>query len=309
MYQIRLLLLFFAVFGSALEPPGSTHAQSSIKTLVLYDATSGNTPDASLMSFIDVPQNTAPVRYADGVTIFDSTMAGTHTYAGWISNSAMNAAFPTMDGSAGVQVNFTLQVESESHQNQNRSGLSIIMLDQDAKGIELSFWENEIWVKSDENTGGLFDHGEGIAFSTNSMTDYQVTFDESTYTLTANAEKILGGPLRDYSTFEGFPDPYETPNFIFLGDDTTSAQARVRVQFLSVTGTEPAVPNVPMTAAGNTPIPLSTSTAFPSAPPLSTPTPEPPGNGFQLCPSGWIIGVATIVVVSKKIKHRKMDQL
>jgi len=40
---------------------------------------------------------------------------------------------------------------------------------------------------------------------------------------------LLNGPLRDYSAFSGPIDPYETPDFLFLGDDTTSAQAGVQI--------------------------------------------------------------------------------
>jgi hypothetical protein len=45
------------------------------------------------------------------------------------------------------------------------------------------------------------------------------------YVLRANGTTILTGPIRDYTAFAGFPDVYETPNFLFLGDDTSSASA------------------------------------------------------------------------------------
>ena len=33
----------------------------------------------------------------------------------------------------------------------------------------------------------------------------------------------VGIRVRDYTAFSGFPNPYSSTNFLFLGDDTTSA--------------------------------------------------------------------------------------
>jgi hypothetical protein len=171
----------------------------------------------------------------------------------------------------------------------------LIILDKDAKGIELSFWENEIWAQNDDQTGGLFKHGEGVPFQTDAgLTDYQLTIIGETYTLAANSQQILSGPIRDYSKFDGFPDPYESPNFLFLGDDTTSSQARLRLRFLSVTGTEPVMPTKTSTIADTATPPSPAS--FTPLPPSATPLPSPtPSGGFPFCPSGWLPVVLTIV--------------
>jgi len=42
------------------------------------------------------------------------------------------------------------------------------------------------------------------------------------------------GKLRDYTAFEGPVNPYRTPNVIFLGDNTTSAQARIKLAYVAV---------------------------------------------------------------------------
>lgn len=270
---------------------------SNDKTLVLYDAASGGIP-STLMSFTDFPLGVALPTFSDGATIVDTTISGADTYAGWIAGEVTTPDFPILDSTAGVRVNFTVQVDSEAHTNNDRAGFSVIILDKAAQGIELSFWENEIWVKSDEATGGLFKHGEGIAFATNALTEYQVIFTGDTYTLTANAQLLLTGPLRDYSAFTGFPDPYETPNFLFLGDNTTSAQARVRLRFVSVTGTEPVV----LTS-------MPTASSTPQLQPSATPNPAlPPSKPvFELCPSGWLVGVVAIVstmTIKKNRRHR-----
>jgi hypothetical protein len=294
------------IFGTALSSFNHNRASAasfaSPKTLVLYDAASGTIPSAPLMGFLGFPQDSAVLTYADSATVLDTTLSGSETYAGWVATGAASPGFPILDRVAGFQVNFTIRVENESHARNNRAGFSIILLSQDAKGIELAFWQDQIWAQSDGATGGLFSHGEGIAFATTAgLIEYQVTIIGDTYTLTANHEPLLTGPVRDYSAFDGFPDPYETPNFLFLGDDTTSAQARVRLSLLSVTGTEPVEPTVESTSIGtNTPLPTVT------APPLSSatliPSPTPTGTAFEVCPSGWILIVILIPVwLSKKI--------
>lgn len=237
-------LCFFVIFGSALCSPLPLEGASATspiggKTLVLYDAAAGTIPIKPLMNFTDFPPGMALPAYANGMTVLDTTTSGNDTYAGWISNVTTTPGFPTLDRTAGFQLDFALQVDGESHANENRAGVSIIVLSADARGIELAFWENEIWAQNDDTTGGLFRHGEGTIFETTAgLINYQVIVVKDTYTLMASLQPILTGPLRDYSKFDGFPDPYETPNFLFLGDDTTSAEARVRLGFVSVTGTE-----------------------------------------------------------------------
>ena len=290
-----LSCLFILSFGSAAYSYHPALASEG-KSRVLYDAASGAIPSTSVMSFTDFPPGVALPTFSDGATIVDTTISGADTYAGWIAGEVTTPAFPILDSTTGVRVSFTIQVDSEAHTNNDRAGLSVIILDKAAQGIELSFWENEIWVKSDEATGGLFKHGEGIAFATNALTEYQVIFTGDTYTLTANAQLLLTGPLRDYSAFTGFPDPYETPNFLFLGDNTTSAQARVRLRFVSVTGTEPVV----LTS-------MPTASSTPQLQPSATPNPAlPPSKPvFELCPSGWLVGVVAIVSTMTIKKNRR----
>jgi hypothetical protein len=225
----------------------------------------------------------------DGGTVLDTTELGSDTYAGWISNQTSVSGFPILDRTIGFQVDLTIQVEDESHQNNNRAGFSIIVLSDDAVGVELAFWEDQIWVQNDDQTGGLFSHGEGVAFATNTgLMAYQLRIAGDSYTLLADTKPILTGPLRNYGLFEGFPDPYETPNFLFMGDDTTSAQARIRLSFVSITGVDPIMPVV-------TDIPTSTNipsaTEFPTSLPNEVPVASPTSGGGsnEICPSGWIM--------------------
>jgi hypothetical protein len=298
------LFLFILVSTFDSDHPKESRAQSLVgrHTLILYDANSGEIPSSSLMRFTDFPPGTASLTFTDGATILDTTVAGRDTYAGWISNPTTTPGFPNLDPAMGVQVNFTMQVQSEMHGKNDRAGLSMIILDQDAKGIELSFWEDQVWVQSDDTSGGLFEHGEGAAFPTTAgMTNYQVTFAGDAYTLTANSELLLSGPLRDYSKFDGFPDPYETPNLLFLGDNTRSSQARLKLQYISITGEEPIAPTAVYTSTSIAGPPPIASTA-----PLPTATPTPAGRVVDFCPSSWLWGsmmLANVVII--KIMRRR----
>jgi len=237
-----ILVLGTTLFWLNLKYVSATQT-SGQKTLILYDAISGAIPDAKVMSFFDFPPGDIIQTYENGSTTLDTTTSGNSTYAGWISNATNTLGFPSLDRTAGFQLDFSIQVENESHTNNKRAGFSVIILSEDARGIELAFWQNEIWAQNDDATGGLFTHGESASFSTTTgLINYQLIVTNDTYTLNANGVPTLTGPLRDYSKFEGFPDPYQSPNFLFVGDDTTSAQARVRLSYVAVTGTERATP-------------------------------------------------------------------
>lgn len=271
-----ILILVMAAFSWNL-PQAHATSQVNSKTFVLYDAVSGSIPSTQLMSFTDFPFGTVPPVYENQTTVLDTT-SGSETYAGWVSTAESISEFPLLDRAAGFQVNFSVQVERESHSSNNRSGFNVIILGNDARGIELAFWTNEIWAQNDNVTGGLFTHGEGVMYNTTSLANYQITISADTYTLSANGTSILTGPLRDYSSFEGFPDPYQTPNFLFIGDNTTSAQARIRLGYVSVTGTE-STPSAPTSSS----IPIISPTASPTLiPPTATSTPA--SGGWEFCP-------------------------
>jgi len=295
-------LSLFLISGSALYSldPKVVNAATAVaeKTLLLYDSASGTIPSAPLMSFIDVPSGVALPTYSDGVTVMDSTTADKDTYAGWISTGATIPGFPLMDRKAGFQVNFVLQLENESHANNDRAGFSVLVLGEDARGIELAFWQGEIWAQNDDDTGGLFTHGEGIAFATTTeLISYQLTILDDTYTLTADTKQILTGPVRDYSQFDGFPDPYETPNFLFLGDDTTSGEARVRLSLVSITGPEPIIPTGTLIG---TPAPLPTDSPVPLPSVTPIPSPTPATNVFKSCPLSGLLVLLSVGMVIKR---------
>jgi len=304
--------LFF-IFGGALYSLNleDTRIAPSVNTttLILYDAASETIPSSPLMSFTDFPPGAALPTYSDGATVMDTITSGKDTYAGWIATGATTPGFPILERTAGFQVNIAVQVEHESHANNHRAGFSIIILSEDARGIELAFWHNQIWAQSDDSTGGLFRHGEEAVFATTTdLIDYQVTILDDTYTLIANTQPILTGPLRDYSKFAGFPDPYETPNLLFLGDNTTSAESRIRLRLVSITGTEPVVPTATSTSTSiRTPSPSSTDSPIPRPSLTPIPSPAPESKSFEFCPSGGFLIMMIATIVLKKLKGRVFD--
>ncbi len=248
MTKAKLFLVMMLVVGVTvvimLFGRGKT-AVADTKTIthILYDSSlNTGTPDTQDMIYLTQPSPPFPPSQASQtfngtVTILDTT-ATNEDYAGYFAPED----FADLDRNLGYQITFTVKINSESHDNDNRAGFSIIALSNDVKGIELGFWQNEVWAQHDDATGSLFTHGEGTAYDTTSgLIAYELAIISDTYTLSANDTPILTGPLRDYSNFMGIIDPYEIPNLLFLGDDTTSAQALIQLSYVAVTVTEPPI--------------------------------------------------------------------
>jgi hypothetical protein len=126
----------------------------------------------------------------------------------------------TLNRTNGFAVRFTSRMIAEAHASNNRGGFAVIVLADDHRGIELAFWTNTIFAQSDSP---LFIQAEATSFSATATVDYTLTFRPTNYVLLANGVPILSGFVRDYSAFAGFPNPYSSQNFLFFGDDTTSA--------------------------------------------------------------------------------------
>lgn len=147
--------------------------------------------------------------------------------SGYFNN--VHPARTHLDRFAGFNVRFDVRVGTEAHVSEHRAGFSVIVVANDQRAIEIGFWTNEIWAQSDSP---LFFHAESVAFDTSSATNrFELEFLGHDYTLSANGADILTGPLRDYSSFGA---PYSTTNFIFWGDDTSSAAALIEVTRVSL---------------------------------------------------------------------------
>jgi hypothetical protein len=183
---------------------------TNLSAQFLYDGTSGQFPATQGWTYFATGgfQLTIP-----GGVQFDTT--GPNSYQGGYSLTT-----GTLNRTNGFAVQFTFRVFAEAHANTNRAGFSVIVLADDHRGIELAFWTNTIFAQSDSP---LFIHAEDTNFVTTTAVDYTLTFRPTNYVLFANGARILSGAVRDYSAFAGFPNPYSSPNFLFFGDDTTSA--------------------------------------------------------------------------------------
>jgi len=198
-------------------------AARSASATVLYDGTV--IPDAPDWIRFVPPPFASDSLGPDGVTL-DTTFA-----------NALQAGYArldqTLDSADGFRLSFSVSLASESHGSADRAGFSVIVLDSVGRGLELGFWANEVWA---QNAG--FTHGEGASWDTSGFTDYDLVFSGATYALLADGAPLLSGALRDYSAFGA---PYTLSNFLFFGDDTSSARAEVTLASVSLTGVpEPA---------------------------------------------------------------------
>ncbi len=212
---------------------------SAAWSVVLYDASTLATPTTAPWSWL----------LGGAGAIVTAPSAGSHFTR--LDSSAVNAAQEgwiqaapfALDNSAGYDVTFDVRVNQEAHANNDRAGLSLIVLGQDHKGIELSFWTNKIWAQADSP---LFTQAEGAAYDTTaagsgvgSLRHYVLHVAGGNYALSAEGSSLFGGSIRDYSAFTGSPNPYSTPNFLWVGDDTGSAGASSDFSYYSVAPATP----------------------------------------------------------------------
>ncbi len=214
----------------------------------LYDVTAGTLPgNQGWLPVVPAPSS----EQHNGSWLNLDTTADRASQAGYFSESPFNGAsqhpdMPVLDRLAGFHVDFQLQVLSEGHNTRDdngdglddRAGFSLIAISEDLLGLEVGFFEDRVWVyaAAGEGTNSLFTQAEGIAWDTTQMHDYRLTFLGSNYALSANGSSLLTGSLRNYNPSGVNPlfDPYDNPSFLFLGDDTTSADSNVLLGSISV---------------------------------------------------------------------------
>ena len=214
LYVAALLVVSFARASLAVE---------------LYSGPLGTAPEDQGWLVYGGVGGTVVRNTADGRTTFDTTSTNTIQagYSNYFGPAPLNPNFPVLDRSPGFVVSLTMRLLDEAHANNNRSGVSLIALSSDLLGVEVAFWQNEIWVQS----GADFVHAEGVSFDTTALTNYDLEIHGSAYALRANGSPILSGNLRNYSAFG---PPYNLPHFMFLGDDTSSARGSFDFSRLAV---------------------------------------------------------------------------
>ncbi len=262
---------------------------------VLYDGALGTPPAAQHMVFGSEPNPPAGASelFIPGAVEL-ATITVPNDKAGY---AGLPTAMPNLDRQAGFTLRFTLQILAEQHEEPDRAGFSVLLIANDGYGIELGFWADEIWAQATEPQP--FSHGEGVPTDTTVRRTYTLTVLGDTYSLTADATPLLSGPLRTYSSFG---QPYAQVNFVFLGDNTTSAGATIRlfdVAFVSTalptpTATQTAsaspsvTPTITQTRATVTPSPALAASLTPTSTIMSTKTP-----GATVTPSLTALATAT----------------
>jgi len=182
----------------------------------LFDGASG-LPASQGWSFLSLPAGAS------------QTLGSTSTNLDTTASSSFSAGYNilppiSLDLNLGFHFFFDVRVNSETHSSNDRAGFSVILLSSNLQGIELAFWSNEIWAQNQN-----FTHGEGVVFATSALTHYELFLDAAGYRLHADDQLLLSGSLRNYSGQSASPlaAVYSIPNFLFLGDDTTSAAANI----------------------------------------------------------------------------------
>jgi hypothetical protein len=156
----------------------------------------------------------------------------------------VNAGFPSLDPTLGFTLHFSTEIFAEAHSSVDRAGFSVILLGNDGKGIELGFQNNTIFAQNQTPlfTAGESATGAGIAALLQALTPYDLTISGGSYSLSTGGTDLLSGATRNYSAASGFgTDVYRSTNFVFLGDDTSSASATTYLGPVSIdTAPEPA---------------------------------------------------------------------
>jgi hypothetical protein len=165
---------------------------------------------------------------------FDSTQGDSNAgHIGYPSHIPFLSALPSigLDASTGITLEFEARIDFETHENSDRAGLSVIVVTDDLKAIEIAFWDDTIWAQNFN-----FTHAEQVLYNTTTaLTNYSLQILGSAYSLLADNSTILSGALRDYSGASAFPNVYAVANFLFFGDNTTSARSQATIGDISLT--------------------------------------------------------------------------
>lgn len=187
---------------------------------VLWDPQPGTLPAAQGWSYAAFPGTAQQTHTGTAIRLATlATLAESAGYARVIPTPLLAAE--------GFNLVVRFRLPQETHNRPERAGFSLILLGADRRGIELGFWRDQVFAQADQP---LFTHGENAphTFDQEPVTAV-VSIRGTNYTLFVDHQPVLRGPLRDYTAFSGFPDVYENSNFLFLGDDTTSAGAEVEI--------------------------------------------------------------------------------
>jgi hypothetical protein len=236
--------------------------------ITLYDGASGVTPNqynAPSNWLIFGSPNGGTQSFNSGVTNLNTSASNNNGIYGGYSNynvavtpsatspffnitptTLVNSSFPSLNRNAGYKLSFTMRINSQVD-NQNpthpRAGFSVIVLSSDNQGIEIGFRTSDIFSQANANFNAIGEQVNNVSSLLSNLSTYDLNVSGNSYTLSSGATTLLSGSLRNYTTATGFgSDVYRTSNFIFLGDDTTSARANIDLRAVSLATNATAVP-------------------------------------------------------------------
>lgn len=230
---IRCLLASLLASVVALASPGLA------ETVVLYDPELGTLPDQQGWAYVTKPFLVAKAKrsFADGLVRLDTTPV-MREWVGFLTRVKVRGVelshprMPDLDRKTGYTVRFHARVVEEHHAGNDRAGFCVIAVGNDLRAIELDFWSDEIWAQSGPRPSNpnepLFTHTvERSKVDTSRAAVYELRVSGDAYSLWSGEERILDGPLRDYSSH--WHPAYSQANTIFLGDNTSQASAVVEI--------------------------------------------------------------------------------
>jgi hypothetical protein len=223
--------------------------------VVLYNGT--GTPNGGSNPYLTFFSPTIGVPSANpsgGVTL--NTSSSELSQAGYANytplGALVNSSFPVLDNNTGYTLSFQVKINAQTNNGTNganRAGFSVIVLGSDKKGIEIGFRNPN--TQGGGTTPDVFSQAFSLAnpFTVgeqnaslsgilNQLNTYDLTVLNNTYTLKNGSTTLITGALRDYTAAAVANTPtavYALSNFLFLGDDTTSAGASVDIQSITLT--------------------------------------------------------------------------
>lgn len=201
---------------------------STASAAVLYNGALGTSPVDQGLAYASIPST--PFTVGNGMTVLDTAAENNNAiFAGFLTTSAT-----PLNRTIGFTIRFDIRVVNSAFSNPSRAGFSVIALASDKKGIEIGFHADEIFAQGDSP---MFVRAESVSFDTTvAVRRYDLDIVGDYYLLRTGGVLLLSGPVRDYTSFTGPIDPYETPNFLFFGDDSTSARGRTEIRYLATYG-------------------------------------------------------------------------
>ncbi len=239
-----------STFTRQIDLVGQGDAPTIGTTSTLYDPTLGTTPDAQGATAVI----TGATQTLQSGAVELNSIASTNLKVGYSWIAPRN-----LDTTTGFNLQFTAQVLAEAFngtQDRNvdgktdRAGFSLSITSNTPastgfRGLELAFQPGRIWAQDDgalqtapslqadpSNPDRLlFTQSEGVSYNTTQATQYDLFVQSGEYILSANGQVIMYGRTRGY----GVTPPYNVPNTVFFGDNTTAASTKFQLGKVSLT--------------------------------------------------------------------------